>query len=119
MPQKLLIKISAWASLCFIAYATLSPLRERPTLLISSSVEHLAAFAVFGALFCLAYPRRIRAVLVLVVGSAILLEVLQLLTPDRHARILDACQKIVGGFLGVFAGRAILHLERARSWLQV
>jgi hypothetical protein len=119
MPQKLLIKIPAWASLCFIAYATLSPVRDRPTLLISSSVEHLAAFAVFGALFCLAYPRRIPAVLVFVVSSAALLEVLQLLTPDRHARILDAFQKIVGGILGVFAGRAILHLERARSWLQV
>ena len=51
--QKLLIKIAAWASLCFIAYATLSPLRDRPTLLISSSVEHLAAFAVFGALLLL------------------------------------------------------------------
>ena len=52
--------------------------------------------------FCLAYPRRIPAVL----GA--LLEVLQLLAPDRHAQILDAFQKIVGGVLGVFAGRAIL-----------
>jgi VanZ family protein len=119
MPQKLLVRIAAWASLCFIAYATLSPLRERPTLPISSNVEHLAAFAVFGALFCLAYPRRIPIVLIFVIGSAAVLEVLQLLTPDRHARILDAVQKIAGGVLGLFAGRAILHIERARSWLQV
>jgi apolipoprotein N-acyltransferase len=83
MPQKLLVKIAAWASLCFIAYASLSPLRDRPTLL--SNVEHLAAFAVFGALFCLAYPRRFPTVLIFVIGSAALLEVLQLLTPDRHA----------------------------------
>jgi VanZ family protein len=88
-------------------------------LLISSNVEHLAAFAVFGVLFCLAYPRRIPTVLIFVIGSAALLEVLQLLTPDRHARILDAVQKIAGGVLGVFAGRAILHLKQARSWLQV
>jgi VanZ family protein len=119
MPQKLLVRISAWASLCFIAYATLSPLRDRPTLPISSNVEHLAAFAVFGALFCLAYPRRIPTVLIFVIGSAALLEVLQLLAPDRHARILDAVQKIAGGLLGVFTGCAILYLARARSWLQV
>jgi hypothetical protein len=105
MLQKLLIKIPAWASLFFIAYATL---------LISSSVEHLAAFAVFGALFCLAYLQRIPAVLIFVVGSAALPEVLSCLLRIAHARILDAFQKIVGAVLGVFAGRAILHLERAR-----
>jgi len=86
---------------------------------ILSNLEHLAAFAVFGALFCLAYPRRIATVLILVIGSAVLLEVLQLLTPDRHARTLDALQKIAGGAAGVFAGRAILYLDRARSWFQV
>jgi len=85
-------------------------------LLISSNLEHLAAFAVVGALFCLAYPRRTPAVLFFVLASAALLEVLQLLTPDRHARTLDALQKIAGGAAGVFAGRAILYLDRARFW---
>jgi|SRR5437879_4395974 VanZ family protein len=119
MPQRLLLRIAAWASLSVIAYATLSPLRDRPTLLASSNLEHLAAFAVSGALFCLAYPRRTPTVLIFVLGSAALLEVLQLLTPDRHARILDAVQKIAGGVSGVVAGRAILCVDRARSWLQL
>ncbi|MGY8661364.1 hypothetical protein Q3C01_03210 [Bradyrhizobium sp. UFLA05-109] len=64
----------------------------------------------------MAYPRRIPAVLIFVLATAVSLEVLQLLTPDRHARVLDGVQKIAGGVLGVFAGRAILYLERARSW---
>jgi hypothetical protein len=119
MPQRLLLKIAAWAGLCFVAYATLSPLRYRPTLPISSNLEHLAAFAVLGAFFCLAYPRRTSAVLIFVLGGAALLEVLQLLTPDRHTRTLDAFQKIAGGAAGVFAGRAILYLDRARSWFQI
>jgi VanZ family protein len=119
MLRKSLLRTAAWACLAFIAYATLSPLRDRPTLLISSNVEHVAAFMIFGALFCLAYPRRIPTVLIFVLGSAVSLEVLQLLTPDRHARILDGVQKIAGGVLGVFAGRAILYLERARSWPEV
>lgn len=119
MPRKRLLRIAAWTSMSFIAYATLSPLRDRPTLLVSSNVEHVAAFIVVGALFCLAYPRRIPVVLILVLGSAVSLEVLQLLTPDRHARFLDGVQKIAGGALGVFAGRAILYLERARSWTEL
>ncbi|MBR1132222.1 VanZ family protein [Bradyrhizobium iriomotense] len=119
MPQKLIPRIAAWASLIVIAYATLSPLRGRPTVPVSSNLEHLAAFAVSGALFCLAYPRRTPTVLILVVGSAALLEVLQLITPDRHARILDAVQKIAGGVVGVVAGHAIMCVHRARSWLQL
>ena len=50
-----LLKIAAWAGPCLIAYATVSPLGQKPALLISSKLEHLAAFAVLGALFCLAY----------------------------------------------------------------
>ena len=65
------------------------------------------------------YPRRTSAVLIFVLGSAALLGVLQLLTPDRHARILDAVQKIAGGVSGVVAARAILYVDRARSWLQL
>ena len=116
---KHLLTIAAWAGLCFVAYASLSPLRDRPTFPVSSNLEHLAAFAVCGALFCLAYPRRTSAVLIFVLGCAALLEVLQILTSDRHARTLDALQKVAGGAAGVLAGRAILYLDRARSWFQV
>jgi hypothetical protein len=114
--QKLL-KFAAWAGLCVIAYSTLSPLGDRPILLTSSKPEHLAAFAILGTLFCLGYPRRTVAVLLIVLGSAALLELLQFLTPDRHARTLDALQKMAGGAAGVFAGRVVLRFERARFWL--
>jgi VanZ family protein len=116
MFQKLL-KFAAWAGLCVIAYSTLSPLRDRPTLLTSLKLEHLAAFAILGTLFCLAYPRRTLAVLLIVLCSAALLELLQLLTPDRHARTFDVLQKMVGGAAGVFAGRVVLRFDRARFWL--
>ena len=61
MSQKLL-KCAAWADLYVIAYSTLSPLGDRSILLTSSKLEHLAAFAILGTLFCLAYPRRTLAV---------------------------------------------------------
>jgi VanZ family protein len=113
MSRKLL-KFAAWACLCVIAYSTLSPLGDRPTVLTSSALEHLAAFALLGIVFRVAYPRSTLTVLTIVLGSAGLFELLQLLTPDRHARILDALQKLAGGVAGVFVGCAVLGFDRAR-----
>jgi hypothetical protein len=115
MPRKLL-GTAARACLCFIVYATLSRRRDRLTLLISSNVEYLAAFAVFAALLCLAYPRRIPTVLIFVLSSVALLEVLQLLTLDRHARTLDAVQKIAGGpLVSSPVARFCLSTKRVRG----
>jgi hypothetical protein len=58
-----LLKSAAWAGLCVIAYSTLSPLGDRPILLTTPKLEHVAAFAILGTLFCLAYPRRTLAAL--------------------------------------------------------
>jgi VanZ family protein len=118
MFQKLLT-VAAWALLAFIAYATISPIQDRPTLPMSSvSLEHLAAFTVLGVLFCLAYPRQIVLVCLIVLGSAVLLEIMQLLTPDRHGRIQDAIEKMTGGTAGIVAGRAIIYFEQIGRWFR-
>ena len=113
-----LIAVAAWTLLVFIAYATISPIQARPILLTSASFERLAAFTVLGALFCLAYPRHIVLVCLIVLGSAVLLELAQLLTPDRHGRIQDAIAKMTGGALGIVSGRAVLHYQQASRWFQ-
>lgn len=117
MFQKL-ITVAAWVLLAFIAYATISPIQNRPTLPMSTSFEHLAAFAVLGALFCLAYPRHIALVCLIVLGSAVVLEIMQLLTSDRHGRIQDATEKMAGGAMGFVAGRVILYFEQTSRWFQ-
>jgi hypothetical protein len=111
MFQKLLI-IAAWMLLALIASATVSPIRDRPMLYTSASLEHLAAFAVVGVLFCLAYPRHVALVCLIVLGSAVLLELAQLLTVDRHGRVQDAVEKMAGGVLGVMVGRVFIHFNR-------
>jgi hypothetical protein len=112
------ITVAAWACLAFIAYATFSPLQDRPTLPTSSGFERLGAFAVLGALFCLAYPQRIVLVCLIVFGSAVVLEILQYVTPDRHGRIQDAFEKIAGGCAGVVAARTMLYFKRTSRWFQ-
>jgi hypothetical protein len=93
--QKLLI-VAAWMVLAFNAYASISSIQDRPTLPTSfgfDGVDHLAAFAVLGALFYLAYPRQIVFVCLVVLGSAVLLVFAQLLTADRHARFWGRSRK--------------------------
>ena len=104
---------AAWALLCFLAYASISPLGARPTLSSSTSLEHVAAFIAVGLLFNLGYPHRATFVVLVVIGSAALLELLQIATPDRHARMLDAFEKMAGGSIGILAGRTALYFERA------
>jgi VanZ like family len=111
MPRKLMT-IVAWALLAFIACATISSMQSRPTLLASPELERLAAFEMLGLLFCLAYPRHFILICLVVLGSAVLLEIAQHLTPDRHGRIRDAIIKVVGGALGIAAGRAILYFPQ-------
>src|SRR6187402_3338715 len=99
MFRKILIA-AGWAILAVIVFATLSPIGLRPHL-ASVSVERFGAFAAMGLLFGLAYPRHIWLVLSLVVGTALALEAMQRLTPDRHGEIPDALVKFVGGAFGV------------------
>ncbi len=90
--------------LAFIVYATLSPIKDRPVV-AGAQFEHLAAFAVVGLAFSLAYPRRLLLVAAIILISAFGLEALQFLTPDRHARLLDALMKAVGGACGIGVGQ--------------
>jgi VanZ family protein len=92
--------IAGWLALAFIIYATLSPIDARPVL-AGPQFERFAAFALLGLAFGLAYPSRLFLVVAIVVGSAVTLEALQLLTPDRHGRILDALVKAAGGICGI------------------
>jgi VanZ family protein len=112
MAQKL-VAVVAWALLCFLAHASVSPIGARPTLPASTSLEHIAAFATVGFLFHLAYPRHVMFVWLVVIGSAALFELIQLVTIDRHARLVDAFEKMVGGSVGMFLGRAALYFEQA------
>jgi VanZ family protein len=126
---KKLIIVAAWASVAVLAYATLAnvgfvysiyyklaPLLMQPAMRTYAHVEHVIAFAIFGALFSFAYPKRIIFACCVVSLSAVILEYLQTLTPDRHGTLIDASEKIMGGALGIWAVRVALYFcHRKRS----
>ena len=110
MRYRSLVTVAAWACLFFIAFATLSPAHLRPALTASQPfpvviLERVGAYAVLGFLFSMSYPRRYRFVFAIVFGSAIVLEFLQMIIPDRHARIIDVAEKLAGGGIGILSAR--------------
>ena len=120
--------IAAWIAIAAVAYATVSsvgaayaiyfklaPWLGHPSMHKFAAVEHLIVFALLGALIALAYPNRIITICCIIVFSAALLECLQTLTPDRHGTVLDACEKIVGGLLGVFAAHVAARWRQYKA----
>jgi VanZ family protein len=97
-------RMIGWLTLTFIAYATLSPIDARPTI-GTAHFEHFVAFGLEGLALGIGYPKRPLWVAAIVIGSALVLEGLQLLTPDRHARLLDALVKAAGGLCGIGIGQ--------------
>jgi VanZ family protein len=101
-----LLTVAAWTCFVFIVYA--------PPLIVF--IERFGAYAVLGCLFRLAHPYRIVFVVLVVLGSAVLLELLQIFVPDRDARISDALVKLAGGFVGIVLADAIRIFSDSRVW---
>ncbi len=96
-----LFGLAAWASVGFIIYATLVPGHLRPTIQgVGPDCDRFAAYAVASALMILAYPRHAIRIGLVMVMVAIVLEVAQLATPDRDARVVDTLIKIAGALVG-------------------
>jgi hypothetical protein len=108
------VTVLAWLCLLYIAFATLGPISSRPSTGFSPQIERVAAYALVGMLFALAYPRHIILAGLVVLGVAILLEVLQLVMPSRHGRLLDAGFKVAGSVVGLGAGRVFAKLAMRR-----
>lgn len=107
-----LLRAAAWLCLAGIAFATLAPIGWRPTTNFSPTVERFTAFALVGALFAAGYPRYIWVAAMIVIGSAVVFELLQVLEATRHGRVFDAAVKIVGGISGLSAGWVLAQMLR-------
>jgi VanZ family protein len=119
-----LVTATAWITIVLIGYATLthvgfvyaiyfrlSPFLMQPAMQTYAHFEHVIAFAVLGALFGFAYPRHLLLVCCIVLGAAVLLEVLQTTTPDRHGTWVDALEKMAGGAAGIALAKGIVQLR--------
>lgn len=97
-------KIAAWLSLGAVIFVTVSPIGLRPRDVMPVDADRALSFTVVAMLFTIAYPRRFWLCAVLLVCGAAAMELLQLLSATRHARLQDASVKAVGAAVGVVIG---------------
>jgi VanZ family protein len=90
------LKILAWMALAAIVVVTVSPIELRPRDFLPVDVDRALAFAILTSLFVFAYPRHALLVGAAIVIGAGLIELLQMLSPSRHARFDDALVKASG-----------------------
>jgi hypothetical protein len=123
-----LVTIAAWVAVIAIAYATLThvgfvyaiyfklaPILMGPEMKTYAHFEHVLAFALLGALFAYAYPHKLLLVCSVVLGGAVVLELAQTMTPDRHGTLIDALEKMAGGAAGIIFARTARHLWSAKD----
>jgi hypothetical protein len=108
------IIIATALCLALITYATLTRLAGRPALIGHSEaywvvvIERFSAYGLLGFLLAFLLPGRLTLTCLLVTGVALLLELLQALTPDRDPGLFDVLQKAAGGCFGVLLAQTIL-----------
>ncbi|MGY3346709.1 MULTISPECIES: VanZ family protein [unclassified Bradyrhizobium] len=121
-----MLAVAAWITVSVIGYATLtkvqfiyqvygkiSPFLFGVNMATWAHLEHAIAFLTLGSLFARAYPRRTGMVCMIVIGSAIIFELLQTLTPDRHGTVFDASENIVAACAGIAAVRLVQLVRSA------
>jgi VanZ family protein len=97
------VSILAWLLFGLIIYSTLSPIGMRPHIGTWVQLERFGAYGLLGLLFATAYPRRLWLVLAMLLAAAAGLELLQMVSADRHARLGDVAVKMAGTACGVVA----------------
>ena len=110
-------KIAAWFALAAIVFVTVSPIQMRPGDIFSVDVDRALAFGLLASTFMIAYPRHAVALGLLVVAGAGFIELLQFLSPSRHARIDDAVIKAIGaagGMVLAFVYNSLRSVRHAR-----
>ena len=108
-------RLAFWLCAAAVLYLALSPVSARETFAQADKLEHVFAFFVLASLGSLAWPGWPRQLLLGLAAYGVLIELLQLLTPDHHADLLDVMADLAGAVLamGLFTASR-LWVDRAR-----
>jgi hypothetical protein len=107
-------QVAAWTAFAAIVFVTVSPIEMRPGDIFSVDMDRAMAFGLLSSMFMVAYPRHAILVGSFVVMSAGAIELLQALSPTRHARLDDAVIKGAGALAGMALAYAYNALRAVR-----
>lgn len=113
----MIVKALAGFFILSLLILTIVPSTLRPETGVQHDLEHFSAFATCGFLCYHAVKMRFASLLLCAVTFAIVLELLQIPLPTRHARLEDFSVNALGGCIGatiaLLAGKLGLVLRRA------
>lgn len=96
-------RYAGWAAIAIIAILSLAPPHLRPHLLPIGQLEHLAAYAVIGALLAAINrkPRTLVSISIALPAFAAALEIAQIWTPGRDPKFSDFAAGALGAWIGM------------------
>ncbi len=115
MTTQRIARVGAWTCLTFVILVTLSPISLRPHDVLPVNWGRAIVFALMAALFVVGYPKHTLLCGALVAVSACMIELLQFLSPSRHARFDDAAVKAAGALVGLLVGWAVNRVHSAKE----
>jgi VanZ family protein len=113
MASKRILRIGAWLLLFAIAaFSVVSPY-YRFTIFVPHDVEHFLAFLLAGVVFGLGYPFRYAAHSAALIVFAAAIELAQLWSPGRHARVSDFVVNALGLCVGMGLAYVVARRQKA------
>jgi hypothetical protein len=110
-----LLRLGAWLLAAAVTFFTLGPPRYRPHPMLGQDGDHSLAFLLVGLAFAFAYPQHRRLAMVITVPLIGVIELLQVLSPGRHARLEDFVVDAFAALAG-FALAVALDWAKQRRW---
>lgn len=104
----------AWSLVIGLVIVTVVPASERPVTGVGHGYEHFLAFGFVGFVFALAYSRRPILLMLSAVVFTVLLELIQIPLPTRHARLEDFLTDALASCVGI--GFSYLSTRILKRW---
>jgi VanZ family protein len=106
-----IFQIAGWLLASAITILSLVPPQYRLVTAASHNLEHLAIFLFVGTAFGAGYPDRPWAVAIGLASFSGAIEIVQLWTPGRHARLIDFLVDTTAAWIGIGLVRVVVRLK--------
>jgi VanZ family protein len=107
-----LAQATSWILLFAIAAVSVVPAELRPVTIFQHNLEHALIFFLTGCAFGLGYPNDFARWLVGLGTFALAIEIAQIWTPGRHARVLDFLVDAFSVGVGLVVGMMLARSTR-------
>jgi VanZ family protein len=118
--MRFIFQIAGWLLASAITILSLVPPQYRLVTAASHNLEHLAIFLLAGIAFGAGYPDRPWTVAAGLTSFSGAIEIVQLWTPGRHARLIDFFVDATAALIGVCLVRVFVRLTgtgKKPSWI--